>query len=303
MTKERPPYAPEGFIFGEEGAIRMEIVRQIAAMKEFVRRVKNNGATLGLVPTMGSLHEGHLSLMRQAKAVCDVVAASIFVNPIQFGAGEDYETYPRDLSRDAAVAEGAGVDVIFAPPVQEMYPRDFISYVEVTDITSRLCGASRPGHFRGVTTVVNKLFNIVQPDQAFFGQKDAQQVAVIKQMVKDLNMNVKIVTGPIMRETDGLAMSSRNIYLTEEERKAALVLSRSLGDVRRRLLAGERDAGLLRVFLQERITAEPLADIDYISICEVGTLKETDIVTGSVLIALAVRFGKTRLIDNLVWEG
>ncbi|HBS59719.1 MAG TPA: pantoate--beta-alanine ligase [Firmicutes bacterium] len=281
----------------------MEIVRQIAAMKEFVRRVKNNGATLGLVPTMGSLHEGHLSLMRQAKAVCDVVAASIFVNPIQFGAGEDYETYPRDLSRDAAVAEGAGVDVIFAPPVQEMYPRDFISYVEVTDITSRLCGASRPGHFRGVTTVVNKLFNIVQPDQAFFGQKDAQQVAVIKQMVKDLNMNVKIVTGPIMRETDGLAMSSRNIYLTEEERKAALVLSRSLGDVRRRLLAGERDAGLLRVFLQERITAEPLADIDYISICEVGTLKETDIVTGSVLIALAVRFGKTRLIDNLVWEG
>lgn len=280
----------------------MEIIRHIAAMKEFVRKVKNNGATVGFVPTMGYLHEGHLSLMRQAKTACDVVVASIFVNPIQFGAGEDYETYPRDLNRDAAVAEEAGVNVIFAPSVQEMYPADFISFVEVTDITSRLCGASRPGHFRGVTTIVNKLFNIVQPDQAFFGQKDAQQVAVIKQMVKDLNMNVNIVTGPIIREADGLAMSSRNIYLTAEERKAALVLSRSLREVRQRLLSGEQDAGRLRAFLQEKITAEPLADIDYISICEAGTLKEVDIINGSVLIALAVRFGKTRLIDNLVWE-
>jgi len=281
----------------------MEIIRNIAAMKEFVRKVKNNGATLGFVPTMGYLHEGHLSLMRQAKAACDVVVASIFVNPIQFGPGEDYETYPRDLSRDAAVAEGAGVDVIFAPSVQEMYPSDFRSYVEVIDITSRLCGVSRPGHFRGVTTVVNKLFNIVQPDQAFFGQKDAQQVVVIKQMVKDLNMNVKVMTGPIIRETDGLAMSSRNVYLTEEERKAALVLSRSLRDVRQRLLAGERDAGQLRAFLEAQIAAEPLADIDYISICEASTLQEVDMVSGSVLIALAVRFGKTRLIDNMVWEG
>lgn len=281
----------------------MEIIRNIAATKEFVRKVKINGATLGFVPTMGYLHEGHLSLMRQAKAACDVVVASIFVNPIQFGLGEDYETYPRDLSRDAAVAEGAGVDAIFAPSVQEMYSPDFSSYVEVTDITSRLCGSSRPGHFRGVTTVVNKLFNIVQPDQAFFGQKDAQQVVVIKQMVKDLNMNVKVITGPIIREADGLAMSSRNVYLTEEERKAALVLSRSLRDVRQRLLAGERDAGQLRAFLVARIAAEPLADIDYISICEASTLQEVDMVIGSILIALAVRFGKTRLIDNMVWEG
>ena len=281
----------------------MEIIRNIAAMKEFVRKIKSNGATLGFVPTMGYLHAGHLSLLKQAKAACDVAVVSIFVNPIQFGAGEDYETYPRDLSRDATVAEGAGVDAIFAPSVQEMYPPDFLSYVEVTDITSRLCGLSRPGHFRGVTTVVNKLFNIVQPDQAFFGQKDAQQVAVIKQMVKDLNMNVEVITGPIVREADGLAMSSRNVYLTEEERKAALVLSRSLRDVQHRLLAGEKDAGQLRAFLEARIAAEPLADIEYISICDAGTLQEVDIVSGAVLIALAVRFGKTRLIDNILWEG
>jgi pantoate--beta-alanine ligase len=281
----------------------MEILRDIAAVKAYVRKAKKNNNSIGFVPTMGYLHEGHLTLMREAKASCDTVIVSIFVNPMQFGAGEDYEEYPRDLTRDAAMAGDVGVDAIFAPGVGEMYPQGSTSYVEVKDVTERLCGASRPGHFRGVTTVVNKLFNIIQPDKAFFGQKDAQQVAVIKRMAKDLNMNVHIVAVPIVREADGLAMSSRNIYLSDKERKAALVLSRSLREVKQRLEMGERDAESLRAYLYANISAEALAHIDYVSISESNTLKEVDHIAEPVLIALAVRFGKTRLIDNMIWEG
>lgn len=281
----------------------METMGNIAAMKEFAKTVKKNGKRLGLVPTMGYLHEGHLSLMKQAKAECDIVAASVFVNPIQFGAGEDFEEYPRDLSHDIDIAGKAGVDVIFVPSAAEMYPQDFRSYVEVTDITQQMCGSSRPGHFRGVTTVVNKLFNIIQPDRAYFGQKDAQQVAVIKRMVKDLNMNVEIITCPIVRETDGLALSSRNIYLNDNERTAALVLSRSLRATQGQLQAGLRDAEKVRAYLHDAISREPLAEIDYIAVCDANTLKEVDTIEGTVLIAIAARFGKTRLIDNIVWEG
>lgn len=281
----------------------MKILRDIAAVKDFINKVRKNNNSIGLVPTMGFLHEGHLTLMRQAKAACDIVVASIFVNPMQFGKGEDYKEYPRDLARDAARADCVGVDAVFAPAVTEMYPQGFASYVEVANITEKLCGASRPGHFRGVTTVVNKLFNIVQPDKAYFGQKDAQQVAVLKCMVADLNMNVKIITVPIVREEDGLAMSSRNVYLSTAERKAALVLSRTLQEVKQQLQAGERDANRLRTYLSANISAEPLADIDYVSISESNTMEEVEHITGSVLIALAVRFGKTRLIDNMSWEG
>jgi pantoate--beta-alanine ligase len=281
----------------------MEIIHDIADMKEFVRNTKKAGQTIGFVPTMGFLHEGHLTLMREAKSACDIVIASIFVNPLQFGQGEDYEDYPRDLTRDAALAESAGVHVIFAPSVAAMYPKTYASYVDVAAITDRLCGASRPGHFRGVTTVVTKLFNIVEPEQAFFGQKDAQQVAVIRQMVRDLNMNLSIIVVPIVREADGLAMSSRNVYLSQAERAAALVLSQSLKEVEQHLQTGKRDAEQLRSMIRQRISAKPLAAIDYISISDLATLEEVDTITGPILIALAVRFGKTRLIDNIIWEG
>jgi pantoate--beta-alanine ligase len=281
----------------------MEIIREIADMKEFVRNTKKAGQTIGFVPTMGYLHEGHLTLMREAKAACDIVIASIFVNPLQFGEGEDYEDYPRDLTRDTALAESAGVHVIFAPSVAAMYPKTYASYVDVAAITDRLCGASRPGHFRGVTTVVTKLFNIVQPEQAFFGQKDAQQVAVIRRMVRDLNMNLSIIVVPIVREADGLAMSSRNVYLSQAERAAALVLSQALKEVEQQLQTGKRDAEQLRSMIRQRISTKPLAAIDYISISDLASLEEVDTITGPILIALAVRFGKTRLIDNITWEG
>lgn len=279
----------------------MEILQDIAAVRDYCKRIRKENKSIGLVPTMGYLHEGHLTLMRHAKAACDVVVASVFVNPIQFGPGEDFEEYPRDLARDAELAAQTGVDVIFAPTPEEMYPRQFSSYVDVSGITERLCGASRPGHFRGVATVVSKLFNIVQPDQAFFGQKDAQQVAVIKRMVEDLNINVRVVAVPIVREKDGLAMSSRNVYLNEAERKAARVLARSLRETMRKLQAGERDAGCLRAWMHANISAEPLSMIEYISISDLGTLEEVDVIVGPVLVALAVRFGRTRLIDNLIW--
>lgn len=281
----------------------MKIVQDIVTMKEIAAKVRAGKKSIGFVPTMGFLHAGHLHLMRQAKTACDFVVVSIFVNPMQFVEGEDFATYPRDLNRDAKLAAEVGADVLFAPSIMEMYPQNFMSFVEVKGITERLCGASRPGHFRGVTTVVNKLFNIIQPDQAFFGQKDAQQVAVIKRMVNDLNMNVKIIAVPIIREADGLALSSRNVYLNAAERKAAVILSRSLQAVKQQLQAGERDASRLRVFLKTNISTESLASIDYISISDFSTLEEVEHITGDVLIALAVRFGETRLIDNMVWEG
>ncbi|SDF17293.1 pantoate--beta-alanine ligase [Sporolituus thermophilus] len=283
----------------------MQLVTRIDEVKKLVRELRRQGKTIGLVPTMGYLHEGHLTLMRRAKAEQDVVVATVFVNPLQFGPSEDFAVYPRDLDRDSRLAAAAGVDVLFAPPVEEMYPRGYenmLAFVDVRRVTERLCGASRPGHFRGVATVVTKLFNIVEPDAAYFGQKDAQQVVVIRTMVRDLNMNVRIVTVPIVREPDGLAMSSRNVYLAPAERQAALVLSRALKLAKEKLDAGERSAATLIAAMRELISREPLATIDYISVSDAETLEELDTVRAPALVALAVKIGKTRLIDNLLWE-
>lgn len=280
----------------------MLIIETIAEIREVINAYKAKGQIIAFVPTMGYLHEGHLTLMREAKKACDVVVVSIFVNPLQFGVGEDYEEYPRDLSRDSELAESAGVDVIFAPKVKEMYPKGYNSYVEVFGLTDKLCGQSRPGHFKGVTTVVNKLFNIVAPHKAFFGQKDAQQVLVIKKMVSDLNMDLEIITVPIVREKDGLAMSSRNVYLTPEERNSALVLSKSLSFAKEEIAKGLRDKKQLQNKIISFISQETIADIDYVEILNIPNLEEQEVLENNILIALAVRFGKTRLIDNMVVE-
>ncbi|MDD2497410.1 MAG: pantoate--beta-alanine ligase [Desulfitobacteriaceae bacterium] len=280
----------------------MEIINSPAQIQQYALRVKRQGKKVGLVPTMGYLHKGHLTLIKEAKTKCDVVIASIFVNPIQFGQGEDYEEYPRDLTRDADLAKGAGVDVIFAPRVSEMYPKGYQTFIQIESLTERLCGASRPGHFRGVATVVAKLFNIAQPDFAFFGQKDAQQVIIIERMVEDLNMPLKIVRVPIVREDDGLAMSSRNVYLNAEERRQALVLFDSLKAAKSLVAQGERDAARVKEKLIEIISKAPLAEIDYVEIVDGKTVQPVKKLSGEVLIALAVRFGKTRLIDNIILE-
>jgi len=282
----------------------MERVKTIAEVRKQVLAWRKEGKRIGFVPTMGYLHDGHLTLMKRAKAEQDVVVASIFVNPLQFGQGEDYAVYPRDLERDSALTATAGVDLLFAPEVEEMYPdgyQNMLTFVEVQQLTAPLCGRTRPTHFRGVTTVVSKLLHIVEPDAAYFGQKDAQQVLVIRKMVRDLNMRSKIKIVPIVREADGLAMSSRNVFLSPEERQAALSLSRSLQQAEKLLADGERDAGLIRQRISEIITAEPLAEVDYISVSDGNTLEELDSIKGPVLIALAVKFGRTRLIDNLMW--
>lgn len=284
----------------------MQVVTQIARLKQVVHAAKSNGKTVGLVPTMGYLHEGHLTLMRQARAEQGLVIATLFVNPLQFGPQEDYADYPRDLERDCKLAESTGIDILFAPSVDEMYPAGggkILTYVDVDKITATLCGASRPGHFRGVATVVSKLFNISEADVAYFGQKDAQQVAVIRRMVEDLNMNVKIVAVPIVRETDGLALSSRNKYLDPSQRQAALVLSRSLAKARELLTAGVCDSAAILSAMRALVDNEPLAEIDYIQIVDTLTLESIDKIGSSALLALAVRFGKTRLIDNMLWEG
>ncbi len=284
----------------------MEVISRLADLKVSLAKLKGEGRSVGLVPTMGYLHEGHLSLMRQARAGNDIVVASIFVNPLQFGPSEDYAVYPRDIERDKELAAAAGVDILFTPQVEDMYPGGYeqmLTFVDVRDLGARLCGASRPGHFRGVATVVSKLFNIVQPDMAYFGQKDAQQVIILRRMVRDLNMNLRIVTVPIVREKDGLALSSRNCFLNPAERKAALVLNRSLKLAEQQLRAGERETSRLVAQMREFIGAEPLASIDYISVSDPETIGELAIVDGPALIALAVRIGKTRLIDNLMWEG
>ncbi len=284
----------------------MEIVSRVADVRRLVREARLAGKTVGLVPTMGCLHEGHLTLMRTARAAHGLVVASIFVNPLQFCPGEDYAVYPRDLDRDAGLAAGAGVDVLFAPPVAEMYPQGFdnvLTCVEVKGITERLCGESRPGHFRGVAMVVTKLFNIVAPDVAYFGQKDAQQAVVIRRLAADLNMNVRIATVPIVREDDGLALSSRNMFLNPAERRAASVLSRALGLAAASLKAGRRDAAAIRAAMGDLVVGEPLAACEYVAVCDPATLRELDRVEGPALVALAVRIGKTRLIDNLLWEG
>lgn len=280
----------------------MEIIQTIKQTKEWITKNRKEGKTIALVPTMGWLHEGHLSLIREAKTKCDLVVVSIFVNPLQFGQGEDYEDYPRDLTRDSERAQKEGASLIFAPLPKEMYPKGFKTSVEVKEITDKLCGASRPGHFIGVCTVVSKLFNIVQPDYAFFGQKDAQQVAVIKTMVEDLNIPVIIETVPIVREMDGLAMSSRNSYLSSEERKSALVLSEALGVGKELIEKGERKTAAIKKAMEEVIKKEQLAKIDYIALCTGRDLLEPQELSDreEILLALAVWIGKTRLIDNMV---
>lgn len=255
---------------------------------------------LGLVPTMGYLHEGHLSLARQAREDCKSVAASIFVNPTQFGPNEDLSKYPRDLERDLRMLESVGVDLVWTPAPETMYPRGFQTWVEVQEISQPLEGAQRPGHFRGVATVVTKLFNAVQPEKAYFGQKDAQQAAVIRRMTTDLNFPIEIVVCPIVREPDGLALSSRNVYLEPAQRQAATVLSRALQAAKAAYDAGERDAGRLRQAMQETLESEPLAQMQYISCADYNTLQELDVVSGKALLSMAVYFGRTRLIDNLI---
>jgi pantoate--beta-alanine ligase len=258
------------------------------------------GGRVGLVPTMGYLHEGHLSLVRRAWEECDHVAVSIFVNPTQFGPREDLSKYPRDLDRDLRLLEPLGVDLVWMPTAETMYPPGYQTWVEVEGITRLLEGSMRPGHFRGVTTVVAKLFNAVQPHKAYFGQKDAQQAAVIRQMTRDLNFPLEIVVCPIVREPDGLAMSSRNVYLDPEQRKAATVLSRSLRAAQQAYENGERDAEKLRGKMKEVLAGEPLADVQYVSCADYDTLEELETVTGKALLSMAVFIGKTRLIDNLI---
>jgi pantoate--beta-alanine ligase len=276
----------------------VKIAPTIAKMKQLRQEM---AGPVGFVPTMGYLHEGHLSLVSKAREENASVAASIFVNPTQFGPREDFKSYPRDTGRDMAMLEGI-TDVVFMPPAEEMYPPGFDSWVEVGDITGMLEGAVRPGHFRGVTTVVAKLFNIVQPDRAYFGQKDAQQAAVIKKMVADLDMNLEIIVLPTVREPDGLAMSSRNTYLTPEQRQAATVLYRSLKLAEDMWSQGEQDADRIRREMTGLIESEPLARIDYISIADAVTLKELSQIKPPALVSLAVKFGQTRLIDNVVLE-
>ena len=251
---------------------------------------------------MGFLHEGHLSLMRRARAENDLVVVSIFVNPTQFGPTEDYKEYPRDLQSDSTMAAEVGVDVIFAPSAEDMYPEEYATFVNVEGITEKMCGASRPGHFRGVTTIVAKLFNLVQPHRAYFGQKDAQQTVVIRRMAADLNFGVEVVVMPTVREDDGVAMSSRNKYLNHDERRAALALSRSIRMAKSLVESGQRDAAEIHRRMSDMIEAEPLAQIDYISIVNADTLADVDVVKGKTLIAMAVFIGETRLIDNVVLD-
>ena len=266
-----------------------------AARRSFHGRV-------GLVPTMGYLHEGHLSLVRRAREDCEHVVVSIFVNPAQFGPREDLSKYPRDLDRDLSLLSPLGVDLVWMPTAEIMYPPAYQTWVEVEAITRPLEGAMRPGHFRGVATVVAKLFNAVQPHKAYFGQKDAQQAAVIRQMTRDLSYPIEVVICPIVREPDGLAMSSRNVYLDPEQRKAATVLSRSLQAARDMYEHGERDAEQLRARMKEVLAGEPRAEVQYVSCADYDTLEELDTITGKALLSMAVFLGKTRLIDNLVLE-
>jgi pantoate--beta-alanine ligase len=276
----------------------MKVIESIADMKK--ARLAIPGP-VGFVPTMGYLHDGHLELVKRARAENSTVVVSIFVNPAQFGPNEDYATYPRDIPRDVAMLETVGTDIIFIPTAAEMYPPFYSSWVDIENITAGLEGASRPGHFRGVATVCNKLFNIVQPTRAYFGQKDAQQCVVIKRMVADLNMNLDIVIVPTVREPDGLAMSSRNTYLKPEERQAATVLYRSLNLAKDMWQKGETDAHKIRAAMIKLIQKEPLAEkIDYISIAHPETLQEMDKIVPPVLISLAVKIGKPRLLDNII---
>ena len=278
----------------------MKIIESIDEMQRVSTAARAVGTTIALVPTMGYLHEGHASLMREGRRHGGLLVTSIFVNPTQFGAGEDFTTYPRDMERDMKIAAAAGVDLIFAPAAAAIYPDGYQTFVEVEKLTLPLCGANRPGHFRGVTTVVCKLFNIVQPDLALFGKKDYQQLAVIRKMVADLNIPVDIIGMPIVREADGLAMSSRNSYLSPTERSAALCLSRSIEAVRALYQRGEKDPSILRERVMEEIGAVAAAVHEYVELRDGDTLEEIRKADGRTLLALAVRIGKTRLIDNCI---
>ena len=282
----------------------MKLVKTVAELRAEVAAAKKANLSIGLVPTMGALHEGHASLIKAAHAENDFVVVSVFVNPTQFGPNEDLDAYPRTLEADCRLAEAMGADVVFAPSPKEMYPSEDMTWVEVTgEVTKVLCGRSRPIHFRGVTTVVSKLFNLAQPDRAYFGQKDAQQVEVLKRMVKDLFFNLELHVMPIIREADGLAKSSRNTYLSEQEHQAALVLSRSLQHAEESFAAGERNAAVLIEQVRKEIEAEPMSNIDYVEIYQLLELRPvSEPLTGSNLLAVAVKFGTTRLIDNVILE-
>lgn len=282
----------------------MELIDTIQGLRHAVEGARRGGLGVGLVPTMGYLHQGHLALMQQARAECGLLVVTIFVNPTQFGPNEDLARYPRDLDRDMALCRQAGVDLIFHPPVAEVYPSPFLTSVKVSLLTDHLCGASRPGHFEGVATVVAKLLNMVRPDRAYFGQKDAQQLAVIRRMVQDLNMDWLEIRGvETVREPDGLALSSRNVYLTPEQRRAAPVLNQALRMAQERVAAGERDMAVLQEAVRALIAAEPLAQIDYVAIVDSERLQPVRRLQGRALAAVAVRFGSTRLIDNVTLEG
>ena len=278
----------------------MEIVKTVGEIRDIVKAWRREVLTVGLVPTMGYLHEGHQSLIARSAAQNDRTVVSVFVNPIQFGPNEDLEAYPRDIERDKAAVVAAGGDVIFHPEPEEMYPPHFTSFVDTTETTELLCGAVRPVHFRGVCTVVSKLFNIVQPDRAYFGQKDAQQLATIKRFVRDLNFDIEIVPCPIVREEDGLAKSSRNTYLNPQERKAALILSKSLTIGRQLVEAGERDANVVATAIRQHLETEPLAKVDYVEVVDFQTVQRVNRIAGETLVAIAVYIGKTRLIDNFI---
>ena len=281
----------------------MRVISTVAEMQAICREVRRSGKSLGFVPTMGALHEGHLSLVRSARSHNQAVAASIFVNPLQFGPNEDFSKYPRAMERDKALLEAEKVDLLFAPSAEEMYPKGAVTEVYVAGLSEKLDGKSRPGHFKGVTTVVAKLFEIVRPDRAYFGQKDAAQVAVLRKMVHDLNMDVELIVCPIVRERDGLAMSSRNAYLTAEQRKRALVLNRALMRVQATADRGEKNAAALREAGKQVIGEEPGARLDYFEIVDANTLDFIEDISKGALVAVAAYVGTTRLIDNLVLHG
>lgn len=278
----------------------MNIVSTINEVRKQVKEWRKQGLSVGLVPTMGYLHEGHKSLIDAAVKGNDKVVVSVFVNPTQFAPGEDLETYPRDLDRDAALCEQAGAALIFHPEPSEMYHRDYSTYVDMRTLTQGLCGKTRPTHFSGVCTVVSKLFHIVQPDRAYFGQKDAQQLAVIRHMVEDLNFDIKIIGCPIIREEDGLAKSSRNTYLNEEERKQAVILNRALQKGKEQIKSGERKSLEIKQTITQTIETMPLAKIDYVEVVDFQTLESIEEIKGEILAAVAVYIGKTRLIDNFI---
>lgn len=276
------------------------VVKTISEVREQVRAWKKEGLSVGLVPTMGYLHEGHRSLIERAAEENDRVVVSVFVNPIQFAPNEDLESYPRDIEADRALCTDAGAALVFNPEPAEMYPQGFCTAVDMNGLKFELCGKSRPIHFSGVCTVVTKLFNIVGPDRAYFGQKDAQQLAIIRRMVRDLNMPIQVVGCPIVREEDGLAKSSRNTYLNEQERAAALILSKTIFLGRKLVEEGERDAEKLIAAMEANITTEPLARIDYVDVVDAESIERIDRLQGEVLVAMAVYIGKTRLIDNFI---